>query len=96
MPRLINSKDKIPMMLEKHLQGKSLLDAIDGKIEYKNNQFHLKYNSIKLYDLIEEIINETSIFDTNKYFDKFVDIKEVPYGKHNSDPDYRGSRTKLP
>lgn len=37
MPRLINSKDKIPMMLEKHLQGKRLLDVIDGKVEYKNN-----------------------------------------------------------
>lgn len=96
MPHLANAKEKIPIILEKHLQGKKILDLIDGKVEYKNNQFHLKYNSIKLYDLIDEIINETSIFNTDRYFDKFVDIKEVPYGRHNSDPDYRGSGTKLP
>ena len=28
--------------------------------------------------------------------DKFItEIKEVPYGRHNSDPDYRGSGTEL-
>lgn len=96
MPRLTKQKDKIPIILEQHLQGRELLDVIDGKVEYENNQFNLKYNSVKLYDLIDEIINKTSIFNTNKFFDKFVDIKEVPYGRHNSDPDYWGSGTKLP
>ncbi len=96
MPHLANSKEKISMILEKHLQEKRLLDIIDGKVEYKNNQFSLKYNSVKIYDLIEEIINNYIPTINNEYFDKFVDIKEVPYGRHNSDPDYRGSGTKLP
>lgn len=37
MPHLANAKEKIPIILEKHLQGKKILDLIDGKVEYKNN-----------------------------------------------------------
>ena len=96
MPRLTKQKDKIPMIIEQHLQGRRLLDVIDGKVEYKNNQFSLKYDSVKLYDLIDEIIENYLPTINDEYFDKFVDIKEVPYGRHNSDPDYRGSGTKLP
>lgn len=44
--------------------------------------------------LIEEMIdNHLSVALLN---DKFItEIKEVPYGRHNSDPDYRGSGTEL-
>lgn len=96
MPRLTKQKDKIPMIIEQHLQGRRLLDVIDGRVEYKNNQFSLKYDSVKLYDLIDEIIENYLPTVNDEYFDKFVDIKEVPYGRHNSDPDHRGSGTKLP
>lgn len=80
MPHLANSEEKISMILEKHLQEKRFLDI----------------SSVKIYDLIEEIIDKYIPIVNNEYFDKFVDIKEVPYGRHNSDPDYRGSGTKLP
>ena len=46
-----------------------------------------------LFDLIEEIIDDTmkSTLTDGNFFNEFVDIKEVPYGRYNSDSDYRGS-----
>ena len=45
-----------------------------------------------LFDLIEEIIERTLPKALNKkWFNEFVDIKEVPYGKCNTDTNYRGS-----
>ena len=45
-----------------------------------------------LFDLIEQIIDDTlpKMRDL-EFFNEFVDIKEVPYGRYNSDSDYRGS-----
>lgn len=45
-----------------------------------------------LFDLIEQIIDDTlpKMRDL-EFFNGFVDIKEVPYGRYNSDSDYRGS-----
>ena len=37
-------------------------------------------------DTMEELLSN---FDFEKYFKSFVDVKEVPYGRHNSDTDYR-------
>lgn len=51
------------------------------------------YNARKnLFDIIEQIIDETlpKLKDL-EFFNEFVDIKEVPYGRYNSDSDYRGS-----
>lgn len=46
-----------------------------------------------LFSLIEEIIDNTmkSNWTNGDFFNEFVDIKEVPYGRYNSDSDYRGS-----
>ena len=44
-----------------------------------------------LFSLIEEIIDNTLPKASNEFFNRFVDIKEVPYGRYNSDSDYRGS-----
>ena len=46
-----------------------------------------------LFDLIEQIIDDTmkSNWTDGNFFNEFVDIKEVPYGRYNSDSDYRGS-----
>lgn len=48
-----------------------------------------------LFDIIEQLIENTLPQATNEFFDKMIDIKEVPYGRHNSDTDYRGSGTEL-
>ena len=41
----------------------------------------------------QEIIDDTlkSNWTDGNFFNEFVDIKEVPYGRYNSDSDYRGS-----
>jgi hypothetical protein len=50
-------------------------------------------NKRTLFDLIEDIISDTmkSNWTDGNFFNEFVDIKEVPYGRYNSDSDYRGS-----
>ena len=50
-------------------------------------------NKHTLFDLIEQIIDDTmkSSWTDGNFFNEFVDIKEVPYGRYNSDSDYRGS-----
>lgn len=50
-------------------------------------------NKKTLFDLIEDIVSDTikSNWTDGNFFNEFVDIKEVPYGRYNSDSDYRGS-----
>lgn len=99
MPHLANSKEKIPMIIDNYLQGRSLSDIIDVKLGFdKDGHIGMTYNKKSLNDLIKDIVDNYLLdsYSNDEYFDKFVDIKEVPYGKHNSDPDYRGSGTKLP
>lgn len=42
------------------------------------------------FQLIDKIVQEAFPNITDEYFDKFVEIKEVPYGRYNSDPNHRG------
>lgn len=46
-----------------------------------------------IFDLVEEVISNTmkSNWTEENFLQDFVDIKEVPYGRYNSDSDYRGS-----
>ena len=61
---------------------------------FSSNQYN--YDARKsLFDIIEDIIEDTLPKTTSEFFDKMIDIKEVPYGRHNSDTDYRGSGTEL-
>ena len=60
---------------------------------YKN----IRYSDLKnlesiMFNKLEEMIN-AAIKEAMKpeWFDQFVDVKEVPYGRYNSDSDYRGS-----
>ena len=48
-------------------------------------------NKQTLFDLISQIIDDTLPKISDEFFNEFVDIKEVPYGRYNSDSDYRGS-----
>ena len=45
----------------------------------------------KIYELIDQIISDTIKKNNDDFLDKFVDIKEVPYGTYNSDANHRGS-----
>ena len=61
---------------------------------FSTNEYN--YDARKsLFDIIEQIIEDTLPKTTSEFFDKMIDIKEVPYGRHNSDTDYRGSGTEL-
>lgn len=46
-----------------------------------------------IFDLVEEVISNTmkSNWTEENFLKDFVEIKEVPYGRYNSDSDYRGS-----
>lgn len=46
-----------------------------------------------LFNLIENIVSNTltSNMKSDEFLKDFVEIKEVPYGRYNSDSDYRGS-----
>ena len=48
-------------------------------------------NKQTLFDLISQIIDDTLPKVSNEFFNEFVDIKEVTYGRYNSDSDHRGS-----
>ena len=61
---------------------------------FSTNEYN--YDARKsLFDIIEQIIEDTLPKTTSEFFDKMIGIKEVPYGRHNSDTDYRGSGTEL-
>ena len=64
-----------------------LVDSISINHQaFSSNQYN--YDARKnLFDIIEDTLPEV----TSEFFDKMIDIKEVPYGRHNSDTDYRGS-----
>lgn len=68
-----------------------LIDSISINHQaFSSNQYN--YDARKsLFDIIEDTLPEV----TSEFFDKMIDIKEVPYGRHNSDTDYRGSGTEL-
>lgn len=72
-----------------------LIDSISINHQaFSSNQYN--YDARKsLFDIIEDIIEDTLPEVTSEFFDKMIDIKEVPYGRHNSDTDHRGSGTEL-
>ena len=78
----------------KYLQP-PLVDSISINHQaFSSNQYN--YNARKsLFDIIEQIIEDTLPEATSEFFDKMIDVKEVPYERHNPDTDYRGSGTEL-
>ena len=52
---------------------------------------YVQDNKRTVFDLIESIVEDLIPKVSNEFFNEFVDIKEVPYGRYNSDSDYRGS-----
>ena len=54
-------------------------------------KFKIASNGVNKNRTIIDTIELLSNFDFEQYFKSFVDVKEVPYGRHNSDTEYRGS-----
>jgi hypothetical protein len=71
------------------------MDSLNANYHtFSSNQYN--YDARKsLFDIIEDIIEDTLPQTTSEFFNQMTDIKEVPYGRHNSDTDYRGSGTEL-
>ena len=89
--RLIKSE---PELWSLDLERKYLRPLMDTYKAFSTNEYN--YNArASLFDIIEQIVEDTLPKTTSEFFDKMIDIKEVPYGRHNSDTDYRGSGTEL-
>ena len=81
MPRITKPKDKIPMIIDNYLQGRSLSDIVDVKLGFdKNGHIGMTYNEKSLNDLIKDIVDNYLLdsYSKDEYFDKFVDIKGGP------------------
>ena len=52
-------------------------------------KFKIASNGVNKNRTVIDTIELLSNFDFEQYFKSFVDVKEVPYGRHNSDTDYR-------
>ena len=89
--RLIKSESDIWSL---DLQMKYLQPLMDN-LNKEYTTLHSPDTRQTLFDIIEQIIEDTLPKTTNEFFDKMIDIKEVPYGRHNSDTNYRGSGTEL-
>lgn len=74
MPRLTKQKDKIPMIIDNYLQGRSLSDIVDVKLGFdKNGHIGMTYNEKSLNDLIKDIVDNYLLdsYSNDEYFDKF-------------------------
>ena len=83
MPRITKLRDReASKMLDDYLNGRKLSDLIDVAIGFdKNGHIKMIYTETKLSDIINEILNKYC--NNEEFFDRFVDIKEVPYGERN-------------
>ena len=77
MPRIAKWREKYECV--KYLAPRPV------KFYFEDGVNELKTHTI--YELIEETFESL----LPKYYESFVDVKEVPYGRYNSDSDYRGS-----
>jgi hypothetical protein len=93
--RLIKSESELWSLDLERKYLRPLMDSINATYkEFSTNKYN--YNArASLFDIIEQIVEDTLPKTTSEFFDKMIDIKEVPYGRYNSDTDYRGSGTEL-
>ncbi len=55
----------------------------------------LKSNKCTIFNILTEIIEKTLPETEEQFFQRFVEIKEVPYGECNTNSDYRRSGTEF-
>lgn len=94
MPRIVKWQEKYqlvkiePVTWEMDLQWK----YVKAPPSISSDQFiDMRCPRETLFNVIERIIDETLPQVQNELFDRFVDIKEVPYGRYNSDTNHQGS-----
>ena len=97
MPRIAKYEERQHCVIfkeTKYVRAIKVPDSYkDIAAAYKDIRYSdLKDLESKMFTKLEEMIN-AAIEEAMKteWFDQFTDIKEVPYGRYNSDPDYRGS-----
>ena len=87
MPHITKFKDKTADMLDDYLQGRKLSDLIDVTAEFdKDGHIRMIYDEAKLSNIISEILDKYR--NDEEFFDRFVEVKEVPYGERNINTDY--------
>ena len=87
MPHITKFKDKTADMLDDYLQGRKLSDLIDVTAEFdKDGHIRMTYDEAKLSDIVSEILDKYR--NDEEFFDRFVEVKEVPYGERNINTDY--------
>lgn len=96
MPHIVKYKERLELGAIKTdaIWSEDLLQKYTFGPSISSNVYETKGRNLNLtlFTLIEDIIERTlpEALD-KKWFNEFVDIKEVPYGKCNTDTDYRGS-----
>ena len=88
MPHITKFKDKTASdMLDDYLQGRKLSDLIDVTAGFdKDGHIRMTYDEAKLSDIVSEILDKYR--NDEEFFDRFVEVKEVPYGERNINTDY--------
>ena len=88
MPHITKFKDKQASdMLDDYLQGRKVSDLIEAKIGFdKDGHIRMTYDEAKLSDIISEILDKYR--NDEEFFDRFVEVKEVPYGERNINTNY--------
>lgn len=75
MPHIVKFQEKV------RYAPQSVLPQTTWLEDY--NRLYKPVKDISIYSIIEDIINDVLPKTTNKFFDQFVEIKEVPYGRDN-------------
>lgn len=75
MPHIVKFKEKI------QYAPRSVLPKATWLEDY--NRLYKPVKDISVYSIIEDIINDVLPKTTDKFFNQFVEIKEVPYGRDN-------------
>ena len=90
MPHIVKYSERI-QCVKPNISVTTWEDDLKYKYIRPLQEAYVKGNSHTVFDLIESIIEDLIPKASNEFFNEFVDIKEVPYGRYNSDSDYRGS-----
>ena len=75
MPHIVKFKEKV------RYAPQSVLPEATWLEDY--NKLYKPVKDISIYSIIEDTINDILPERINKFFDQFVEIKEVPYGRDN-------------
>ena len=97
MPRIAKWAERQQCVILKETKYVKAIKVPDSYKDIAAAYKDVKYSDLQnlesiMFNKLEEMIN-AAIKEAMKpeWFDQFIDVKEVPYGRYNSDSDYRGS-----